>query len=329
VGRLLARQRCLGRMSRLSLLMSRARAASAASEAQRCRCSLQRRASTHAGDAGANTTPVAIVGAGPVGLTLALLLSKLGVRCTVLEKLAAPSAHPQAHFINVRSMEVFRSLAAGRGGAGSVADAVTALARPREEWSRFIYSAGPLLGGVRLGETQHFPPATLAAIARASPELPTHLPQHRLVPLLLEAIEQPSGAGAACDVRWGTPCGGITQHRGGGVTLSLGGAEGGLLRAERVVCCDGANSGSRAALGVPLTTMHPMEQQMVNVHFTSPELAARLRERGAAAMLYFVYAPDVIGVLIAHDLGARGEFALQLPSFGPPLSPEDLAVRLG
>ena len=27
-------------------------------------------------------------------------------------------------------------------------EAITALARPREEWSRFLYSAGPVLGGV-------------------------------------------------------------------------------------------------------------------------------------------------------------------------------------
>ena len=65
---------------------------------------------------------------------------------------------------------------------------------------------------------------------------------------------------------------------------------------------------------------------MINVHFTSAALAAALRGRGAEAMLYFVYAPDVIGVVVAHNLGT-GEFALQIPSFGPPLSPEELGVR--
>jgi hypothetical protein len=69
-----------------------------------------------------------------------------------------------------------------------------------------------------------------------------------------------------------------------------------------------------------------MEQQMINVHFTSAALAAALRERNAQAMLYFVYAPDAIGVIVAHNLGT-GEFALQLPGFGPPLDPKELAAR--
>eukprot|EP01043_Picozoa_sp_COSAG02_P000829 COSAG02_NODE_17_length_55377_cov_106.402258_9_plen_482_part_00 len=64
---------------------------------------------------------------------------------------------------------------------------------------------------------------------------------------------------------------------------------------------------------------------MINVHFTSAALAAALRERNAQAMLYFVYAPDVIGVIVAHNLGT-GEFALQLPSFGPHLDPKELAA---
>jgi len=187
------------------------RRVSAAAAASRCCCrrqvvssSARRRVSSSAAaaaaPAAAATTPVAIVGGGPVGLTLALLLSKLGVRSTVLERLPAPSVHPQAHFINVRSMEVFRSLVDREGR--SVADSITRLARPRDEWSRFLYSAGPLLNGTSLGATNHFPPETLAAIRDQSPELPTHLPQHQLVPVLLEALSRRPDGSAACDVRW-------------------------------------------------------------------------------------------------------------------------------
>lgn len=49
--------------------------------------------------------PVLIVGAGPVGLVLAILLTKLGVKCAVVEKNKSFPKHPQAHFINNRSME--------------------------------------------------------------------------------------------------------------------------------------------------------------------------------------------------------------------------------
>ncbi|CAA2959689.1 FAD NAD(P)-binding oxidoreductase family [Olea europaea subsp. europaea] len=55
---------------------------------------------------GGSVLPVLIVGAGPVGLVLSILLTKLGVKCAVLEKNKAFSKHPQAHFVNNRSMEV-------------------------------------------------------------------------------------------------------------------------------------------------------------------------------------------------------------------------------
>lgn len=53
--------------------------------------------------------PVVVVGAGPTGLAASLLLSRLGVRHVLLERsVAGPSPHPQAHFLNYRTMEVFR-----------------------------------------------------------------------------------------------------------------------------------------------------------------------------------------------------------------------------
>ena len=171
------------------------------SAAMRCTGSCQhRRLASTLTDTTQTTTPVAIVGAGPVGLTLALLLSKFGVRSTVLERLPAPSVHPQAHFINVRSMEVFRSIINCEGR--SIADAITSSARPRAEWSRFLYNAGPLLQGTSLGSTNHFPPETLESIRKQSPELPTHLPQHQLVPILVEALAQRPESHAPCDIHW-------------------------------------------------------------------------------------------------------------------------------
>jgi 2-polyprenyl-6-methoxyphenol hydroxylase-like FAD-dependent oxidoreductase len=53
---------------------------------------------------------VAIVGAGPVGLTASLLLSRFHVHHLVIEKQLEPTDHPQAHFISCRSMEIFREL---------------------------------------------------------------------------------------------------------------------------------------------------------------------------------------------------------------------------
>lgn len=42
-----------------------------------------------------------------VNFVFCFLMSTAGVKCAVLEKSSAFSRHPQAHFINNRSMEVF------------------------------------------------------------------------------------------------------------------------------------------------------------------------------------------------------------------------------
>ena len=77
--------------------------------------------------------PVVIVGGGPVGLTLSILLSRLGVDSQLVERRAAPTAHPQAHFVNTRTKEIFRPML-------GLDDAVARAQPPLEDWRHFIYS---------------------------------------------------------------------------------------------------------------------------------------------------------------------------------------------
>jgi len=71
-------------------------------------------------------TQVIIVGAGPVGLTLAVDLGLRGVRCVLLEKKTEPQFLPKMERCNARSMEMFRrvGLADALRAAGLTADAV-------------------------------------------------------------------------------------------------------------------------------------------------------------------------------------------------------------
>ena len=50
---------------------------------------------------------VLVVGGGPVGLATACMLEKLyDVPTRVIERQRRPTGHPQAHFLNLRTMEV-------------------------------------------------------------------------------------------------------------------------------------------------------------------------------------------------------------------------------
>lgn len=79
-----------------------------------------------------NIIDVVIVGGGPVGLTCSALLSKHGIGHLLLEAREGLSKHPQAHFINHRSMEIFKLL--------NIADEIKASSPPLSQWRKFIYS---------------------------------------------------------------------------------------------------------------------------------------------------------------------------------------------
>ena len=55
-------------------------------------------------------TQVLIVGAGPVGLTLALDLGRRGVRCTLIERNETSIQLPKMERCNARTMEIYRRL---------------------------------------------------------------------------------------------------------------------------------------------------------------------------------------------------------------------------
>ncbi|HLF38173.1 MAG TPA: FAD-dependent oxidoreductase, partial [Burkholderiales bacterium] len=55
-------------------------------------------------------TQVLIVGAGPVGLTLALDLGQRGVRCTLIERNETSIQLPKMERCNARTMEIYRRL---------------------------------------------------------------------------------------------------------------------------------------------------------------------------------------------------------------------------
>src|SRR5439155_844328 len=86
--------------------------------------------------------PVLIVGAGPVGLTAAILLARQGIESLVVDRRPGPHRAPQAHVANPRTLEIFRS-------AGLDRETLRRLATPRDDGSHVSWVttlAGPELG---------------------------------------------------------------------------------------------------------------------------------------------------------------------------------------
>src|SRR5262245_4657843 len=55
-------------------------------------------------------TQVLVIGAGPVGLTLAIDLGQRGVHCTLIEQKMAPAKLPKMERCNARTMEIYRRM---------------------------------------------------------------------------------------------------------------------------------------------------------------------------------------------------------------------------
>ncbi|CAK4068103.1 unnamed protein product [Aphanomyces euteiches] len=226
---------------------------------------------------GRRQAKVLITGGGPVGLTLGLLLEHVyKVPVDIVERQMQPTQHPQAHFMNLRTMEILRT------HLPRLHDRILDIAAPPHEWRDYVYCSRVING--ELARIDQFGPdivrtrspsfrnELLESLHGISPAQPVHFPQNKFETILSEQDE------AAYDY---------------------------------VVGADGAHSKVRSLLGIPMEGPPPL-QSLVNVHFTSHELSNHARK--APAMLYFVFNPQVIGVLIAHDLAA-GEWVFQIPCF--------------
>lgn len=256
---------------------------------------------------------IVVIGAGPVGLVASLLLSKYQIGHMLVEQLSEPDNHPQAHFINCRSMEILREL----DGLDQVVRSESA---PTDEWRRFVYCTGlsdlPVLDncgsdstGSLLGMVDHFadPPA-----AEYSPSQVTHFPQHDFVRLLRRHVLKSKFCrfveGCRADVRE------HPQH----VSVRLSDRQRNRQRkiqSQFVLGADGAHSAVRKQIGIDLVEEQPNLQHLINVHFFSPSLAAWLQNH-IPAMLYFVYSTAGVAVIVSHAL-QRGEFVAQIPFFPP------------
>ena len=231
-----------------------------------------------------------IVGAGPVGLVCAHLLSAQGVGVTLVERKAKLATHPSAHVIHPRAAEILRDV----GVRGEVFRAMA----PEEEWRRFNYCAS--VTGTLYRSYDNFASPEYERSRSLSDLNPMHFPQHKLVDLLYRSLPSQVRVLTATEVV------DLVQSP---TSVKLITRKGDILESEYALACDGANSTIRQRLGIPFRGT-ALLQTFLNIHFTSKELAERCK--GRPAMINFVYNSKVIAALITHSI-ADGEFIMQVP----------------
>lgn len=170
--------------------------------------------------------PVAIVGGGPVGLSLALALARYGVRPVVIEADDTVTYGSRAACISRRSLEIFDKI----GVAQPVLDQGLA-------WTAgtSYYRDVPVYRlEMPMDENQKFPPMV-------------NLQQCMCEQVLVDEVER---LGERAELRWQTRLASLAS-RDDGVALALETPLGPYrLNADWLVACDGARSPVRQALGL-------------------------------------------------------------------------------
>lgn len=169
--------------------------------------------------------PVIVVGAGPVGLTLALDLARKGVRVVLLDDADRIGEGSRAICFSKRSLEIFDRLGLARR---MVDKGVT--------WSRgkVFHKESLLYEFDLLPESGHAMPAFI------------NLQQYYVERYLVEAVANEP----LIDLRWRNKVSGL-EHLAEGVRLTIDTPDGAyFLQADWVLACDGSRSAIRNLMGL-------------------------------------------------------------------------------
>jgi len=229
--------------------------------------------------------PVLVVGAGPVGLSAALLLARLGIRSLVVDRRDGPHRAPQAHVVNPRTLEICRA-------AGLDMARLRAAAAPADDVSQVVWMTR--LAGEELGRLSYErePDENL----RYTPTPLLSLSQHLFEPILLDRLQPERDAEVRYRHQWIA-----LEQDADGVTSrieNLATGDGYTVRSRWLFAADGAGSRVRKALEIPMLGPDRL-QSFVMIHFRA-DLRALVRDR--PAILYWLVEPDTLGTLVAHDI---------------------------
>ena len=190
-------------------------------------------------------TKVLIVGAGPVGLTLAIDLGQRGVECTLIEKKDRPAFLPKMERANARTMEIYRRM----GLSKKIRAAGLSRHIPMDVYVVLDLARPPLLR-LRYPSVAEAEADIRATCDGSAPLEPYQLiSQYTLEPLLKAEAE----ALPAVTMHWSAE---YLSHRqdadGVTATVRLDDGKVDAITSSYLVGCDGGTSAVRQALGIKL-----------------------------------------------------------------------------
>ncbi|MEU9594085.1 FAD-dependent monooxygenase [Streptomyces sp. NPDC048193] len=270
--------------------------------------------------------PVLIVGGGGSGLAASVFLSGHGVEHLLVERRPDTSRLPKAHYLNQRTMEIFRQY-------GLADDVAEPAASPEQfgtvRWQTTLAGDGPLDGRV-IHEMDGFGGGALReAYEAAGPVMPTKLPQLRLEPVLRRHAEERNPGG----VRFGHELVSLTENTGSGsgegITAEIRDTQTGEVTtvvAQYVIAADAGRTVG-PALGVRMEGL-PALFDATTAYF-SADLSQWWTEGSVITWFVNPYRPDLSSALI--EMGPTWgkhceEWGLHLPLAGIDRTDEEAVV---
>jgi 2-polyprenyl-6-methoxyphenol hydroxylase-like FAD-dependent oxidoreductase len=236
---------------------------------------------------------VMIVGAGPVGLTLAIDLASRGIDVTVVElRQAGEPPNVKCNQVSARSMEIFRRLGIAKKirETGLPAeyrnDISCCIAATRRELSRIVIPSRAGRGRGENGADSWWP----------TPEPPHRINQLYLEPLLFaHAVAQPR-----IRIFNRTRFEELSQNEHGvsAVVTDLDNGRRISISCKYLVGCDGGRSTVRHIIGAEFSGT-PIVQRVQSTYFSAPTLISLLPNK--PAWMYLAFNPRRCGTMMAID----------------------------